>query len=271
MSVDLAPNNPYGLALASPVMTAAGCFGYGVEYARVVDIERIGAIVTRGTTALRRRVARPPRLLETPAGLLAVGPWPNPGLDRVLERYAPIWAAWRVPVVLSIEGTAPADYAAMAAALEGVEGVAGLELNRAAYAERAPAIVTAARAATQLPLLVKLPPLDERLAELALAAVHAGADGLTVAAPRLGLTVDPQSGEQTAGWLCGPAQCALALRLVAEVAAAVDVPVVGCGGIATAADARQMLALGATAVQIGAALLADPGAAIHIADELRAE
>src|SRR5205814_8859695 len=85
--IDLAPNNPYGLALASPVLTAAGCFGYGVEYARLVDVERIGAIVTRSTTLYRRRVARPPRLVETPAGVLAVGPWPNPGLSRVIEPY----------------------------------------------------------------------------------------------------------------------------------------------------------------------------------------
>jgi dihydroorotate dehydrogenase (NAD+) catalytic subunit len=269
MTVDLAPNNPYGLSLATPVMTAAGCFGYGVEYARMVDIERIGAIVTRSTTPLRRRVARPPRLIETPAGVLAAGPWPNPGLDRAIERYTPIWATWRVPVLLSVEVAEPADYAAMAAALEGVEGVAGLELQLAGHAERVAAIVAAARAATQLPLLAKLPPLDERLPELARAAVQAGADALIVAAAPRALAIDPHSGERVSGWLCGPAQRPLALRLVAEVAAVVDVPVIGGGGIATADDARQMLAVGAAAVQVGAALLADAGAAVRIADELR--
>src|SRR5262245_2866385 len=113
--IDLAPNNPYGLTLTSPVLTAAGCFGYGVEYARLVDIERIGAIVTRSTTTYQRRVAHPPRLIETPAGLLAVGPWPNPGLDRVIERYARAWATWRTPVLLSVEGASPSEYADIAA------------------------------------------------------------------------------------------------------------------------------------------------------------
>src|SRR5437867_4858937 len=90
--IDLAPNNPYGLSLASPVLAAAGCFGYGVEYARLVDVERIGAIVTRSTSLRPRRVVKPPRIVETPAGLLSAGAWPNPGVERVVERYAPTWA-----------------------------------------------------------------------------------------------------------------------------------------------------------------------------------
>jgi dihydroorotate dehydrogenase (NAD+) catalytic subunit len=268
--IDLAPNNPYGLTLTSPVLTAAGCFGYGVEYTRLVDIERIGAVVTRSTTAYQRRVARPPRLIETPAGLLAVGPWPNPGLDRVIERYARAWAAWRTPVLLSVEGASPSEYADIAAALEGVEGIAGLELNLAEHTGRIAAIVRATRAATQLPLLAKLPALDAGLADLGSAAAEAGADALVVTAAPIGLAASPRSGEERlAGWLCGPAQRPLALRRVAEVARAIGVPVIGGGGIATADDARQFLAAGAAAVQIGAALLADPGAAVRIADALR--
>ena len=266
--IDLAPNNPYGLTLSSPVLTAAGCFGYGVEYARLVDIERIGAMVTASTTPHRRRVARPPRLIETPAGVLAVGPWPNPGLDRVLERYAPIWATWRTPVLLSVVCEKPSDFAALAAALEGVEGIAGLELNLADQAERAAAIVAATRAATLLPLLAKLPPLEAGLAELARAVAAAGADAITACAGPRGLVLDPQSGERLEGMLCGPALRPLALRRVAEVAASVDVPVIGCGGVATVEDARQFLAVGAMAVQIGAALLADPAAAARIGTEL---
>lgn len=265
--IDLAPNNPYGLTLATPVLTAAGCFGYGVEYARAVDLSRVGAIVTRSTTLHGRRVAQPPRLVETPAGVLCVGRWPDPGLAHVIERLAPLWARWSTPVLLSVAGESPAEYAAVGAALEGVEGIAGIELSLAGVEDRAVAITAAARAAMQLPLLVKLPPMDG-LAELAGAVVAAGADAITLVGSPRGLVVD-ESGERLEGRLSGPALRPLALQHVAEVAAAVVVPVIGCGGIATAEDARQFLAAGAAAVQVGAALLADPAAAARIGAELR--
>src|SRR4051794_11648364 len=118
--IDLAPHNPYGLTLRRPVLTAAGCFGYGVEYARLADIAGIGAIITRSTTLHRRRVSQPPQLIETPAGLLAVGEWPNPGLARVIDRHAPVWASWDTPVLLSVAGASADEFAAFAAALEGV-------------------------------------------------------------------------------------------------------------------------------------------------------
>src|SRR5262249_21285470 len=162
-------------------------------------IERIGAIVTTSTTPHRWRVARPPRLVETPAGVLAAGPWPNPGLNRVLERYAPVWATWRTPVLLSVVCEKPSDFAALAAALEGVEGTAGLELTRAAPAERAAAIAAATRAATLLPLLAKLPPLEAWLAELARTVARAGADAITACAGPRGLAIDPHSGERLEG------------------------------------------------------------------------
>src|SRR5262245_38011211 len=127
--IDLAPNNPYGLTIHSPVLTAAGCFGYGVEYARMVDFTRIGAIVPRSTALHGRRAARPPRILETPAGLLSIGAWPTPSINRAIERYAPAWAAWTTPVLLSVAGESAEEYAAAAAALEGIEGIAGIELN----------------------------------------------------------------------------------------------------------------------------------------------
>jgi dihydroorotate dehydrogenase (NAD+) catalytic subunit len=267
MTIELAPNNPYGLTLRAPVLTAAGCFGYGVEYARTANLDQIGAIVTRSTT-LRGRRGAAPRLIETPAGVLVAGDWPDPGLARVLDRFAPVWATWRTPVLLSIVGATLQDYADAAAATEGVEGIAGLELNLSSQAERAARIVAAVRAATQLPLLAKLPSLGAGQADLARAVADAGADALTLAAPPLGMAADPQSGELIAGALAGPAIRPLALALVAAVAAAVPIPMVGCGGIATADDARHMLAAGATAVQIGSALLADPGAAARIAVEL---
>ncbi len=271
--IDLAPHNPYGLALQRPVLTAAGCFGYGVEYARLADIAGIGAIVTRSTTLHGRRVARPPRLIETPAGLLVVGAWPDPGLARVIDRYTPVWAGWDTPVLLSVVGGTTEDYAAFAAALESVEGIAGLELNLAGHADVAARVVAAARAATQLPLLAKLPYLEgdrQALAALARSSADVGADAIVASGSPRGLAIDPQSGKHIEGWLSGPALRPLALALVADLAAAVSVPVIGCGGIASLEDARQFLAAGAAAVQIGAALLADPGAAARIGAALEA-
>jgi dihydroorotate dehydrogenase (NAD+) catalytic subunit len=270
--IDLAPHNPYGLMLRRPVLTAAGCFGYGVEYARLADIAGIGAIVTRSTTLHSRRVARPPQLIETPAGLLAVGAWPNPGLARVLERHAPIWAGWDTPVVLSVAGADADEFAAFAAALEGVEGIAGLELNLAGHADSA-RLVASVRAATQLPLLAKLVPQEGAalpLAALARSLADAGADAIVAIGSPRGMLIDPQNGERIEGWLSGPALRPLALALVADVVSAVGVPVIGCGGIASVQDARQFLAAGAVAVQIGAALLTDPGAAARIGTALEA-
>src|SRR5262245_39401066 len=269
--VELAPHNPYGLTLRRPVLAAAGCFGDGVEYARLVDIAGIGAIVTRSTTLHGRRVARPPRLIETPAGVLAAGAWPDPGLARVIERHAPVWAGWDTPVLLSLIGATPEEYAAFAAALEGVEGIAGLELNLAAHSEQAARIVAAARAATQLPLLAKLghpEGASHGLAALARAVVDAGADAVVAIGSPRGMAIDPQSGQPVEGRLSGPALRPLVLALVADVAAAVSAPVIGCGGIATSEDTRQFLAAGAAAVQIGVALLSDPSAAARIGDEL---
>ncbi len=265
--IELAPNSAYGLQLRSPVMTAAGCFGYGVEFTRLVEFGSLGAIVTTSTSALRRRAVPAPRLIETSAGVLAVGPWPNPGLDYVLERHAPQWATWSTPVILSVVAQTPAEFADIAGALEGVEGIAGLELNVSAQAERAAAIVRAVRATTLLPLLVKLPALDQGLAELGRAVADAGADAITACAGPLAMGVDTQ-GTPVEGMLCGPALLPLTLRRIAALVAAVPIPVIACGGIASVSDARAVLSLGARAVQLGAVLLADPNAAARIAHEL---
>lgn len=269
MGIDLAPNNPYGLTLATPVLAAAGCMGYGVEYERLADLSRLGALVTRSTSLRPRRVARPPRLIETPAGVLSVGGWPNPGLRAVVERYAPAWESWDLPIILSVVGADPAELVELVELLEGVQGIAGLELNLL-ESPRPAASVAAVRAATGLPLLAKLPPLDdEPLAELARAAGAAGADALTVGGPVRGGHADEGSGELLEGWLSGPALRPLALWRVAMVVAAADVPVLAGGGAATPTDGRAFLAAGARAVQVGAALLADPNAAGRIGDALR--
>lgn len=260
--IELAPNSPYGLRLSNPVMTAAGCFGYGVEYARSVPIERIGAIVTRSVT-IHGRALRPTRMLETPSGLLTFSPWAERGLADVLRRYADTWLGWKTPVVLSVED----DYVAVAEALEQVEGIAALEL-RFDDPLVAAATVAEVRARALLPLIVKLP-LHDALTTTAQSVAAAGADALTLISPPQGLVVHPETGEQLSGRLSGPAIRPLALHAVATLATVVSIPVIGCGGISTVAGARQFLAAGARAVQVGTALLSDPHAAVRIADELR--
>lgn len=260
---DLAPHNPYGLPLRTPVMVAAGCLGFGVEYERIVPLDRLGAIVT-GSVSLHGRRALPPlRLIETPAGVLNVGAWRDPGLDRVLREYVPVWAAWKTPVLLSVA----ADHRAVAAALEGVEGIAGIELTFGDDWGSAARGVAAVRAVTLLPLLVKLP-FHERLIATARQVINAGADAVTIAAPPRACAPDPYTGAFLHGWLSGPALRPLALEAVANVCAILPAPVVACGGVRTVADARSFLTAGATAVQVGSALLADPWAAVHIADAL---
>ncbi|MDW8212239.1 MAG: tRNA-dihydrouridine synthase [Roseiflexaceae bacterium] len=261
--VDLAPHNPYGLPLRTPVMTAAGCFGFGVEYERIVPLDRLGAIVT-GSISLRGRRALPPlQLVETPSGVLSVGAWRDPGLERVLREYAPAWAAWKTPVILSVA----ADHSEVAAALEGVEGIAGMELTFGDDWGSAARVVAAVRAVTLLPLLVKLP-FHERLIATARSVIDAGADAVTIAAPPHACAPDPRTGDVVHGRLSGPAIRPLALEAVAEVSAMLPAPVVACGGIVTVADTRSFLKAGAVAVQVGSALLADPWAAVRIAEAL---
>ena len=284
MAVDLAPRR--GLRLRNPVMTASGTFGYGVEYARLVDINRLGAIVCKGIT-LEPRIGNPsPRLAETPAGLLNSIGLENAGLQAVLREKAPIWATWDVPVVVNIAGETVEEYARMAEALEGVPGVAGLELNIScpnvdaggmafgSSADAAAEVTAAVRSACQQPLLVKLSPNVGDITEIALAVEAAGADALTLVNTFLGMVIDVNKRRpflpRGVGGLSGPAIRPLAVRMVYEVARVVRIPIVGIGGITNAEDALQFLMAGATAVQVGTASFVNPRASLDVVEGLRA-
>ena len=301
LSIELAPRHKQGLRLQNPVLAAAGPFGYGREYAKLAQLDRLGALVTR-TTTLRPRRGRPQlRLVETPAGVLHDLGLPNPGVRTVIRELAPVWARGTLPVIVSVAATNPEEraeeFAALAEWLDGVPGVAGLELNLAALppAVEAPSRLTprnggrdgasvgsifadipslaeavaAARSATSLPLIAKLPPLGEIVA-LAEAVVASGADAVSLIAPLPGLHIDLRERQVLRGGLSGPAIRPLALRLVYEVAGAVEVPVIGIGGIATAEDALQFLLAGASAVQVGSAIFANPRAAVDIVEGIEA-
>lgn len=282
LCVQLAPENGRGLLLANPVMVASGTFGYGVEYRHLFDIQRLGAIVCKGTTLQPRDGNTQPRLVETASGMLNAIGLQNIGVTALIKEKAPVWAGWQVPVIVNIAGETVSDYAKLAAALDGVAGVSALEVNIGcpnvsaggaefgADPEPAARVTAAVREATSLPLLVKLTPNTGDIAKVATAVAAAGADAISLINTLKGMAIDvdkrqPALGNVTGG-LSGPAVKPVALYMVYEVAAAVDLPVVGGGGITTARDAIEFLMAGAAAVQVGTAGLVNPAAPIDILD-----
>ncbi len=257
-AVDLSVDLGRGLRLANPILVASGTFGYGVEYGDVVDVQRLGAICCKGTT-LRPRVGNPtPRVTETPGGMLNSIGLQNPGVAAVIDKYASTWSGWRVPVIVNVAGESIADFAEVARRLDGVPGIAGIELNIscpnvgrggiqfAIDADAAGAVTAAVRRATELPLLVKLSPNVADVRPIAL----------------LG---------NIYGGLSGPAIKPVALRIVYEVSQVVDIPVVAIGGVTELADVLDYLAVGAVAVQVGTAIFADPTLPARLVDDLAAE
>lgn len=279
-SIQIAPKHKPGLLLANPVMTASGTFGYGMEYSQLFDIQRLGAIVCKGTT-LNPRVGNPqPRLAETPCGLLNSIGFQNIGVRALIKEKAPIWAKWQVPVIVNIAGDTIDDYAKVAGELDGVAGISAIEVNiscpniKAGGVEfgtnpKSAAKVTAAvKSAISLPILVKLTPNTDDITKIAMAVAEAGADAVTVINTLRGIAIDiaqrkPFLGNIVGG-LSGPAIKPVALHMVYQVAGAVDVPVVGCGGITTASDAIEFIMAGANAVQVGTANLTSPRSALDV-------
>ena len=202
LSVQLAPKNKRGLLVANPVMTASGTFGYGTEYSHLFDIQRLGAIVCKGTTLEPREGNPQPRLVETACGVLNSIGLQNIGVDAVIRDKAPLWAGWRVPVIVNIAGETIDDYSRLAGKLDGVAGISGIEVNigcpnvKAGGAEfganppSAAAVTAAVRAATSLPVLVKLTPHTSDIARVAMAVAEAGADAVTLVNTLKGMAID---------------------------------------------------------------------------------
>jgi dihydroorotate dehydrogenase (NAD+) catalytic subunit len=285
--VDLSVDLGRGLVLENPILVASGTFGYGTEYADVVEVQRLGAICCKGTT-LRARIGNPtPRVTETPGGMLNSIGLQNPGVDAVIAKYAGTWAGWKVPVIVNVAGESVADYVEVARRLDGVPGVAGIELNIscpnvgkgglqfAIDASAAAEVTAAVRRATDLPLLVKLSPTVADVRPIARAIADAGADALTAINTLSGIAVAPSRGRPLLGniygGLSGPAVKPVALRIVYEVSQVVDVPVVAIGGVTELADVLDFLAVGAAAVQVGTAIFADPTLPVRLVDQLADE
>ena len=284
LAVDLAPRNMHGLRLANPVMVASGTFGYGTEYKGLVDIKRLRAICSKGITVRPREGNPTPRIAETPAGMLNAIGLQNVGLRALVREKAPIWARWDVPVIVNISGEAIDEFEELASTLDGVPGVAGLEVNIscpniraggrlfADTPESAAAVTRAVRAVSSLPLMVKLSPNVNDVVAIARAVEAAGADALSVANTFVGMQIDVTTGPpylaNTTGGLSGPAIRPIVVRMVYQVASAVEVPIVGVGGVTCLEDALQYLLAGATAVQVGTANFVNPRTALEIADGL---
>ncbi|RJQ11609.1 MAG: dihydroorotate dehydrogenase [Bacillota bacterium] len=273
-----------GLRMKTPVMTASGTFGYGREYAGLVNLSAIGAIVVKGVSLEPWEGNRPPRIIETASGMLNSIGLENPGLERFLEADLPWLVSSGAPVIVNVVGRTPTEYREVARALDGAPGVAALEANIScpnveegglafgADPEAAYGLVAAMREATSLPLIVKLTPNVTDVAGLAKRVVDAGADAVSLINTLVGMAIDVESGRAVlargTGGLSGPAVKPVALAMVYRVAAAVSVPVIGMGGIWTGRDAVEFLMAGASAVAVGTATFVDPSAPVRIAGEI---
>jgi dihydroorotate dehydrogenase (NAD+) catalytic subunit len=284
MAVDLSVDLGRGLQLRSPVMVASGTFGYGFD-APQVDRSALGAIVTKGTTRQARSGNPPTRIAETASGMLNAIGLQNPGVEHVAEVYAPQWAGWDLPVIVNIAGESVEEYVEVARRLDGRPGVAGIELNVSCPnveaglqfgvdARLAGQVTEAVRAATAMPLMVKLTPNVTDLVSIARAIEAAGADSISAVNTYVGMSIDVARRRPVLanglGGLSGRAIKPLALHAVWQVASAIDIPVVGIGGIFTAEDAVEFLLAGAVAVQLGTVNYVRPDAARLVREGIEA-
>ena len=279
LSVEIA-----GIKMKNPVAAASGTFGFGLEYAPFVDLNRLGAVFVKGITRYPQPGNPPPRLVETPAGVLNAIGLQNPGVEKFGQEILPALRPYDLPVIVNIAGTTVDDYAFVAASLDGLPGVAGLEINISCPNVRhggmafgvdpasAAQVVGAVREVTGLPLIVKLTPNVTDIVAVAGAVMEAGADALSMINTLLGMSIDvrrrrPALANITGG-LSGPAIRPVAVRAVWEVYRALKVPIVGMGGIATAQDALEFIMAGATAVAVGTANLFNPRATVEVIEGL---
>jgi len=271
-----------GIEIKNPVMTASGTFGYAGEYAEFVDLNRLGAIVVKGLSLEPSMGNPPPRIVETPCGMLNAIGLENVGLAAFIKEKLPFLRRLDTPVFVNIYGKRTEEYAELAARLEDIDGVSGIEVNIScpnvksggmafgAYPESAAEVVREVRKQTTKPLMVKLSPNVTDITKIAKSVEAEGVDSISLINTITGMAIDietrrPKIANITGG-LSGPAIKPVALRMVWQVAQTVNVPVIGIGGIITAKDALEFLIAGAVAVQIGTANFINPHATTDIID-----
>lgn len=271
-----------GIEIKNPVMTASGTFGYASEFEDLVDLNRLGAIVVKGLSLEPSRGNPPPRIIETPCGMLNAIGLENVGLAAFVKDKLPFLRRLDTPIFVNVYGKSTKEYAELAARLEDIDGVSGIEVNIScpnvksggmafgAYPESAAEVVRAIRKQTTKPMMVKLSPNVTDITEIAKSVEGEGADSISLINTITGMAIDietrrPKIANITGG-LSGPAIKPVALRMVWQVAQSVNIPVVGIGGIMTAKDALEFLIAGAVAVQIGTANFINPHTTTDVID-----
>ncbi len=268
------------LALNNPVMTASGTFGYGIEFADLIDLNRLGGIIVKGTTLHPREGNDYPRMAETASGMLNCVGLQNKGVDYFCKQIYPQIEGYDTNMIVNVSGNTPEDYAECAARIADLPGIPAIELNISCpnvknggmafgvTCEGAAAVVKAVRRAYDKTLIVKLSPNVTDIAAIAQAVEAEGADSVSLINTLMGMSIDIEQKRSRlsigTGGLSGPAVKPVALRMVWQVAKAVKIPVVGLGGIMNATDAIEFMMAGATAIEIGTANFIDPTVTIKV-------
>ena len=274
--------NIAGLSLKNPVLTASGTFGYGLEYADLIDLNRLGGFIVKGTTLLPREGNDYPRMAETAQGMLNCVGLQNKGAAYFCEHIYPLIKDYDTCPIVNVSGHSPEDYAACAAMIDALPAIPAIELNISCpnvkdggiafgvTCEGAASVVRAVRKAYSKTLIVKLSPNVTDIAAIASAVEAEGADAVSLINTLMGMSIDIEKRRSRlsigTGGLSGPAVKPVAVRMVWQVAKAVKIPVIGLGGIMNAEDAIEFLMAGATAVEIGTANFIDPAVTIKVRD-----
>ena len=275
-----------GLNLKNPIMPASGCFSFGKEYSQFYDLSKLGAVVIKAAT-LNERLGNPtPRVAETYSGMLNAIGLQNPGVERIIDQELPYLKNYDVPIVANIAGSSVDEYEQVARAFQRTDGIAAVELNISCpnvkegglqfgtNPEVAAEVTKRVKAASNVPVYVKLTPNVTNVVEIAQAVEEAGADGLTMINSLTGMQIDLQNRRpllaNKVGGLTGPAIKPVAIRMVYQVYQAVKIPIIGVGGIMTAEDVLEFLLAGASAVQVGTANFQNPMICPELIEQLPA-
>ncbi|QCR31736.1 dihydroorotate dehydrogenase [Lysinibacillus sp. SGAir0095] len=275
-----------GLDLKNPIMPASGCFGFGKEFANLYDLSKLGAIMIKATTVETRLGNPTPRVAETAAGMLNAIGLQNPGLEKVMNNELPYLERFDVPIIANVAGTITEDYVEVAEKISTAPNVKALELNISCPNVKhggitfgtdpvvARELVEAVKKVSKVPVYVKLSPNVTDIVEIAKAVESGGADGITMINTLVGMRLDERTGKPViangTGGLSGPAVKPVAIRMVYEVYKAVNIPIIGMGGVTNAQDVIDFMSAGASAVAVGTANFVDPFVCPNIIEELPA-